>query len=126
AVWPAGDQPAGPALGDQKALFAQAKSHWAFQPAHKPAVPELPNAAWVRTPIDAFVLEKLRAAGLRPSLPADPRTLIRRLYFDLIGLPPTAAAVHDFAQKAAAGGAAFDEAYAELVDKLLASQHYVE
>ena len=66
----------------------QAKSHWSFQPIHSPPLPDVKNAAWTRTDIDRFVLAKLEDADLQPSPPADPRTLVRRAYFDLIGLPP--------------------------------------
>src|SRR5687767_11252752 len=63
-----------------------APSHWSFIPPKRPAVPRVKDAAWVRNPIDAFVLQKLEAKGLKPSPPADPRTLIRRVTFDLTGL----------------------------------------
>lgn len=65
------------------------RKHWAFQPVHKPAVPDVRDGQWVRNPIDAFVLAKLEARGWEPSGPAEPGALLRRLYFDLTGLPPT-------------------------------------
>jgi len=73
-----------------------------------------------RHPIDAFIYDRLKAAGLSPSPAADRRTLIRRLYFDLIGLPPTPAEVEAFLVDAR------DDAYEQLVDRLLASPHYGE
>jgi hypothetical protein len=65
-------------------------NHWAFQPISHPAVPDM-HSDWVRNPIDAFVLQKLRARGLMPAPPAEPGVLRRRVYIDLIGLPPTLA-----------------------------------
>ena len=95
---------------------------WSLEPIAKPAVPTLPKAyaAGIRNPIDAFVRAKLAERKLAPSPEADRRTLIRRLYFDLIGLPPTAAEVEAFV--------ADDDpkSYEHLVDKLLASPHYGE
>src|SRR5262245_34074237 len=70
------------------------RSHWAFQPVRRPAVPTPAHASpaaanWVRNPIDAFVLAKLQSRGWQPAEPAEPRQLVRRLYLDVIGLPPT-------------------------------------
>jgi len=70
--------------------------HWSFQPVKQPAVPVVKNSAWVKTPIDAFVLANLEKRGLQPAPPADCRTLIRRAYYDLTGLPPTAEEVEAF------------------------------
>ena len=69
---------------------------WSLKPLNKPAIPKVKNEAWVRTPIDAFILAKLEEKGLSPAPTADPRTLIRRVYFDLIGLPPTPEEVEAF------------------------------
>src|SRR5207247_1542992 len=63
--------------------------HWSFKAPVRPAVPQVKNKAWVRTPVDAFILAELEKKGIRPPPPADPTTLARRAYFDLIGLPPT-------------------------------------
>ena len=68
---------------------AVALRHWAFRPVAQPAVPRVKNQAWVKTPIDAFILARLEAKGLKPAPPADRRTLLRRVTFDLTGLPPT-------------------------------------
>src|ERR1043166_5501431 len=68
---------------------ASKNDHWAFQPAVRPAVPAVKNPVWARNSIDHFVLAKLEAQGLTPSAEADRLTLVRRLSFDLTGLPPT-------------------------------------
>src|SRR5580658_2067631 len=64
-------------------------THWAFQPLQHPAVPAVKNKTWGRTPIDRFILARLEAAKIAPSAEASRRTLIRRVTYDLIGLPPT-------------------------------------
>ena len=92
---------------------------WSLQPLVRPAVPAL-NDARIRTPIDAFILEKLQANGLAPSPEADRRTLLRRLYFDLTGLPPTPEETQAFLADESPG------AYEALVDRLLASPRYGE
>jgi hypothetical protein len=109
--------------------------HWAFEPPQRPALPELNDAKWPRNPIDHFVLSRVEAEGLRPSPPAEPAVLARRLYLDLIGLPPTPAEVDAFVREAAPTArpsteysvlgtpSALDAAVEKLVDKLLASPH---
>ncbi|MDG3005580.1 PSD1 and planctomycete cytochrome C domain-containing protein [Paludisphaera mucosa] len=94
--------------------------HWAFRPVVDPPVPTPADPAWLRTPVDAFVRARLDAAGLPPSPEADRRTLIRRLSYDLTGLPPTMDEVNAFAADPD------PDAYAKLVDKLLASKRYGE
>jgi hypothetical protein len=96
------------------------KEHWAFKPVTKPSPQAVKNTAWVRNDIDKFVLAKLEANGLTPSEPADKRTLIRRAYFDLIGLPPTPEQVQAFL----ADGS--PNAFEKIVDGLLASPRYGE
>lgn len=94
--------------------------HWAFQPPQQPPFPTVQHADWATSPLDLFVLAKLEAAGLSPAAPADKLTLIRRVTFDLTGLPPTPEEVTAFLA---------DErptAYAELVDRLLESPAYGE
>jgi hypothetical protein len=94
---------------------------WSLQPFKRPPLPAVKKRDWPRNPIDHFILAKLEAEGLTPSPEADARTLIRRLYFDLIGLPPTPAAVEDFV-KAWRTASAKPQA----VDTLLASPQYGE
>jgi hypothetical protein len=65
------------------------RKHWSFQPVTQPAVPIVKDTAWVRNPIDAFILARLEDKGWNPSPPAEPRALLRRVYLDLVGLPPT-------------------------------------
>jgi hypothetical protein len=97
------------------------KRHWAFQPPQRPAVPQIQNPkSQVQHPIDAFVLERLAKEGQQASPEADKTTLIRRLSLDLIGLPPTIAEVDAFLADTS------DDAYAKLVERLLASPHYGE
>ena len=95
---------------------------WSLQPLSAPENPpvDLKQTNWPRTDIDWFVLSKLQQAGLNPAPPADPRTLIRRLYFDLIGLPPAPEVVEEFSKDASL------ESFEQAVDDLLASKHYGE
>ena len=97
-----------------------ASDHWSFQPVVRYGVPPVEHAAWVRSPIDAFVLARLEDQGIRPSPEADRPTLIRRLSLDLIGLPPTVEQVEAFLLDSR------PDAYERLVDWLLASPHYGE
>ena len=93
-----------------------------LQPIKRPVPPDIPGdvASWIRTPIDAFVLRKLAENELPPSKQADRVTLIRRLYLDMLGLPPTPEEVRDFIDDPRA------DAYERLVDRVLASSHYGE
>jgi hypothetical protein len=97
-----------------------ARRHWAFQPIKCPPVPIVKNAPWPQTPVDNFLLASLEARGLTPSPPADRRTLIRRAYFDLIGLPPTPAEVDAFEADRS------PDAFEKVVDRLLASPAHGE
>lgn len=96
------------------------KSHWAFQPIRRPPIPRVDDEGWSRTPVDAFILKKLRKAGLTPSQAADKRTLLRRVTFDLTGLPPTSEQAARYFEDKSPG------AYERLVDRLLASPRYGE
>ena len=96
------------------------RKHWAFQPVRAPAIPATKAIEWPRSAIDAFVLAKLEASGLGPSPVADRRTLIRRLSFAWLGLPPSPDEVADFATDDA------PDAVARLADRLLASPRYGE
>jgi cytochrome c553 len=99
---------------------ARQSAWWAFQKPVKPAVPKVKNTAWVRTPVDAFILEKLEEKGLQPAPPASKLTLLRRVTFDVTGLPPTDEEIREFlADKS-------PEAYAKVVDRLLSSPRYGE
>jgi mono/diheme cytochrome c family protein len=93
---------------------------WSLRPLARPPVPAVKGRAWVRNPIDAFVLAALEAKGLRPSPPADRRTLIRRVTFDLHGLPPTPEEIDAFVNDPG------PLAYERLVERLLASPRYGE
>jgi cytochrome c553 len=108
------------AKGSASSYGGVGKAHWAFQPVKKPALPEVQNAAWCQNPIDRFVLAKLEANGMTPNTPADKTTLIRRLYFDLIGLPPSVRDVQVFLNDSS------PDAYEKIVDRLLGSQYYGE
>lgn len=96
------------------------KAHWAFKPVREPAIPSVKEPGWIATPVDAFILSKLEEVGLSHAPEADRSTLIRRLYFDLIGLPPSPEEVDAFVQDTS------PKAWEDLVDRLLASPHYGE
>jgi hypothetical protein len=99
---------------------AKWERHWAFVAPVRPELPAVKQAAWVRTPIDRFVLAKLESQGLAPSPEADKATLLRRVTFDLTGLPPTLNEVQAFLSDQSA------DAYEKVVDRLIASPHYGE
>jgi hypothetical protein len=99
---------------------AEYQPHWSFIAPVRPPQPVVKNEAWVRNPIDRFILDKLERAGLQPAPEADRRTLARRLSLDLRGLPPTPAEVEAFVNDPA------PDAYEKLVDRLLASPHWGE
>jgi mono/diheme cytochrome c family protein len=101
-------------------VTAEDRQHWSYQPLLCGNLPAVHDRNWCRTPIDQFVLEALEARGIHPNPPADRRTLIRRLYFDLLGLPPSPQEVKEFVADPAT------DAYEKLVDRLLASRHYGE
>jgi hypothetical protein len=111
----------GPAALTKAFDMAQRKAeHWSWQPLKQPVVPEVKNEAWIKQPLDNFILAKLENAGLSPALPADKRTLIRRVYFDLIGLPPTPDEVNAFLKDES------PQALEKVVDHLLESPHFGE
>ena len=103
-----------------KIITAEQRNFWAFRPIQKPELPVVGNEAWVRTPVDRFILARLDAEGLDPAQPAAKRTLIRRAYFNLIGLPPTPEQVDAFL------GDTSPKAFPAVVEELLASPHYGE
>ena len=96
------------------------KNHGAFQPVGNPIPPTVKNTAWPKNEMDRFILAKLEDEGIAPSEQADRRTLIRRAYFDLIGLPPTVEEVHLFIRDES------PDAWEKVIDKLLASPQYGE
>lgn len=98
----------------------ETKNHWSFRPVRPVAVPNVKDRSWVRNPIDAFILARLEANGLTPNAHATKAALIRRAYFDLIGLPPSPKRVDAFIENKATN------AYAELIDELLAMPQYGE
>ena len=101
--------------------FEKAKSHWSFKPVVNPPAPKVSDRkGFVQSPIDSFVLAKLTEKGLAPSTKADKATLIRRVTYDLTGLPPSAEESEAFVKDNS------KDAYAKLVDRLLASQHFGE
>ena len=99
---------------------AEYQPHWSFIPPTRPAVPAVKNAAWVKNPIDAFILAKLEGVGLSPAPEADRRTLARRLSLDMTGLPPEPADVEAFVNDQR------PDAYERLVDQLMESKHWGE
>ncbi len=123
APWPGGDGASvakADAEGEPYDWEKYRRAHWAFRPIVRPDPPETTDADWARTAIDRFVAAGLEAAGLRPNVPADKRTLLRRASLDLLGLPPSPEQVDAFLADAA------PDAFARVVDVLLASPHYGE
>ena len=96
------------------------EKHWAFQPVRRPTTPHAANSSWPRTPIDSFVLARLDQAGLKPAPAADRRALLRRVYLDLIGLPPTPREQEQFLQDSS------PPAWERVVDDLLSRPQYGE
>ncbi|MFM8273632.1 MAG: DUF1553 domain-containing protein [Gemmata sp.] len=97
-----------------------ARNYWAYQPVKRPAAPEVRAKEWATSPVDAFVLARLEAKGLKPVAPAPKAVLVRRAYYDLTGLPPTPEEVDAFVNSTDAN------AYEKLLDKLLAAPQYGE
>jgi hypothetical protein len=119
APWP--EIPGKPEANGISDRIAHAReNHWAFRPVQKPPVPAVQDATWPLTAVDRFLLAKLEQKGLTPAKPADRRTLIRRATFDLLGLPPTPEEVAAFEADRS------PDAFAKVVDRLLASPHYGE
>ena len=120
APWPKHDVAVEAAAGEAFDLQARKAKQWAFQPVRRPPVPAAQPADWPRSPIDHFILSSLNSAGMKPAPPADKRTWLRRVTFDLIGLPPTPDEIAIYL--------ADDTPTAEqtVVERLLASPHYGE
>jgi mono/diheme cytochrome c family protein len=102
------------------AVTEESRNYWAYKPVQRPAVPAVKERAWVANPIDAFILARLEAKGLKPNPPAGRVALVRRAYYDLTGLPPTPEEVDAFVNDRS------PRAYENLLDRLLASPHYGE
>jgi mono/diheme cytochrome c family protein len=124
AFWPTEDaKPVRAAAEVEKIKFTirpEQRKFWSFQSIQKPAAPRVKNAAWAKTQIDRFVMARLEEKNLKPVQPADKRVLIRRAYFDLIGLPPTPEQVDAFLADNS------PDAFAKIVDRLLTSPQYGE
>ncbi len=119
AAWPISDEKNTPS----KEVFDLEKrkaEHWAWQPVTRPELPAVKNDAWVKDPVDRFVLAKLEQADLSPNGPAEPAVLLRRLHFDLTGLPPTPKQVDAFLADPSPA------AVEKVVDQLLASPRFGE
>lgn len=123
ALWPASATPASkpaPAPGAVETVEPEARNWWSFRPLARVAIPEPKTAGWAKSPIDKFILARLEKDGLQPVRPATRRTLIRRVTLGLTGLPPTPEEVTAFANDTS------PDAYARLIDRLLASPAYGE
>lgn len=121
APWPNAQPTARPAGSQDDPQFtADQRSFWAFQKPTPPALPDVRNRRWVRSPIDAFILHQLDSNGLSPAPPADKRTLIRRATFDLTGIPPTPKEVAAFLADQS------PHSFTRVVDRLLQSPRYGE
>lgn len=115
------DPRAGAEAGPTKVIdIAAGKKYWAFQPLAASAIPAVKNVAWARTPVDRFILARLEDTKLTPNGLVSREKLLRRAYFDLLGLPPTPAEAAAFLNDTA------PDAYERLIDRLLASEHYGE
>ena len=117
APWPAGrlTSKVGPPPVDDRA-----RNFWSFRPVIRPELPKVARGDWARTPIDGFILARLEAAGLAPAPPAAKTSLLRRVTYDLTGLPPTPEEVDAFLADSS------PDAYEKVVDRLLASPRYGE
>jgi Protein of unknown function (DUF1553)/Protein of unknown function (DUF1549)/Planctomycete cytochrome C len=120
APWTVGTAKGVPSIMASASVTGAAAAHWAFQPVRRAVLPTVNDRKWLRTPLDAFVLARLDAAGLAPSREASKRTLIRRATMDLWGIPPTAEDVDAFESDTA------PDAFNRLIDRLLASPRYGE
>ena len=102
-----------------KDVWEQRRNHWAFQPVRKPGIPNVRNRRAVANPVDSLVIAALEKQGIEPSPQADRQTLIRRVFFDLIGLPPTPSQFEYYVK-------AKGNWYGDMIDELLGSRHYGE
>ena len=119
AVWP-GETGAPVTSGGGFDLAKRKQSHWAWQPIKPTPPPPVRDAAWPSTPVDRFILAKLEEKGIRPAAPAERRVWLRRVYFDLIGIPPPPDEVTAYLADTS------PEAERRVVDRLLKSSHFGE
>jgi mono/diheme cytochrome c family protein len=120
ALWPSSNAPSVAAAKQAFRISDQDRAHWAFQPIKRPAIPAVKDRQWVRNPIDAFILARLEAKQLSPNPPATKREWIRRVFYDLTGLPPSPHEVEQFVADTS------PDAYEKRIDRLLASPRYGE
>ena len=124
--WIAAGAPPDPAVAEATeanggpAVTEKDRKFWSFQPPDRPPVPEVRSQQFVRTPVDAFLLEKLGAKGLSFSPPASRLQLLRRAYLDLVGMPPSTAELKSYLQDER------PDAYERMIERLLSSKHYGE
>ncbi|MFL5245470.1 MAG: PSD1 and planctomycete cytochrome C domain-containing protein [Gemmataceae bacterium] len=119
--WPESTQPIVVPSADKKyEITEDQRRFWAFQPIKKFTPPDVKDKEWPKNDLDRFILAALEAKNLRPAKPSDKRTLIRRVTFDLTGLPPTPEEIDNFLHDQS------PDAYAKVIDRLLASPHYGE
>jgi hypothetical protein len=119
APWPVAAATQAPIASGYR-ITPEQRKFWSFQPVQKPAIPVVRDKAWVKTPIDNFILARLEKEGLHPVEAAPKTVLLRRVYLDLIGLPPTPEQIEAFARDRS------PKAFAKVVDQLLASPQYGE
>ncbi|WP_231603121.1 PSD1 and planctomycete cytochrome C domain-containing protein [Neorhodopirellula pilleata] len=120
APWPTGDSPVESNAAPEFDLTKRKVEHWAWQPVSAPELPDVRARAWPRAGLDQFILAQLEDAGLQPAADADRSALVRRIYFDLIGLPPTRQQLAEAMADESSGS------MARLVDDLLDSPHFGE
>ncbi|MCA9058241.1 MAG: DUF1549 domain-containing protein, partial [Planctomycetaceae bacterium] len=120
APWPDEPEPVADTHRPEFDLQQRKSEHWVWQPIRDAPVPAVRDTAWIQDPLDAFLLADLETADLHPAAAADRTTLARRLYFDLIGLPPSPEEMQTFLTDES------PQAIAHLVDRLLASPHFGE
>ncbi len=117
----------GAAVKKQTGLtIEEGKKFWSYQPVSRPAVPAVQDTAWPRTELDRFILARIEAAGAKPAIDAPPEVLVRRLFYNLIGLPPTPEQVDAFVQEYNSPVTSHHSPVAAVVDSLLASRHFGE
>ena len=127
AAWPGQPAPSGEAPPARPRVFKDKDeaprppaSYWWMAPLGRPAVPQVADSGWVRSPVDAFILEELESRGLSPAPPSEKLALLRRASFDLLGLPPSPEEAEAFLADDSPG------AYERLIERLLDSPRYGE